>query len=174
MSTPLDAAAEAAARLRSAQGRLAAEQAQAARFTSLTQRRQSELENLEAISNKHMTVHGEFMLNGAGESVNEVLFPKDVVFTEKPICSALGEMRDWNRDMEVILVGAGKFPTISTVIVGWIIEDNVANNLRLYKGFRMACVISGWAHMKMIVHWTADGMGMGGPTSYEPAPIVSL
>lgn len=171
MSTPLDAAAQAAAQMRSASN-LAAEQAQAARFTYQAQRRQSELENLEAISNRHMTLHGEFMLNGAGESVNEILFPKDVAFTEKPICSALGEMRDWNRDMETLLVGAGKFPTISTVIVGWVVEDSVAKNLRLYRGIRIACVVTGWPHMKMLVHWTADGMGMGGPTNYEPLPIA--
>jgi hypothetical protein len=81
-------------------------------------------------------------------------------------------MRDWDTQMQA--ARKTKFPTANVMVAGWIMEDDPRRNLRLYKGVRLACVVTGWSYMKLIIHWHADGMAMGGPTSYNPIALTDI
>lgn len=127
-------------------------------------------ENLEAIAAKHKTLSGEFMLNGTGEAICDLMFPDGVRFTEKPLMSFGGEVRNW-ASLTESTAGAGNYPSISVVIVGWMTKPRPPESL-LYEGVRLAVVTDGDYRQKMFVHWHVEGMSLGGPVDYQPIPLV--
>lgn len=82
------------------------------------------------------------------ELLVDVTFP--VWFVDKPSMSFGAELvRD--------LVEAGKYPTISVVVVRWRKEKEVRVGGGYFVGATLAIVASGRSGEQMIVHWQAEG-----------------
>ena len=72
-------------------------------------------------------------------------------------------MRDWNETTEKSIIGKGQYPTISVVVVGYVVEDTPPLK-RIYKGAKLAVVTGGNTFQKMIVNCFFTGKALVGPT----------
>jgi hypothetical protein len=118
---------------------------------------------VNAFTVKNQIVNGEYVQSGVGESATTVIFP--VHFIEKPHFSFGGELTKDSSATD------GKFPTISVVVLEWIMKEpeedkkNDQNWLKRYfVGAILGVVTSGVAE-KMNVHWRFEGKGLMNPFS---------
>lgn len=171
----LDEARRSASMLRNAESNtlpeaLARVQHAKEQLVAIRQRQAASNASIEEFSAQHTRISGEFMLNGMGEQIVTLDFG-GTLFTEKPLASFGGEVRNWNPDLEYTIIGKGEFPTVSCVIVGWSTVHKPPERL-LYSGCRMAVVVTGWHTQKMFIHWHIEGVALQGPASYDPIPLV--
>lgn len=96
----------------------------------------------------------------AGEVAFDVPFP--YVFTQPPNLSSALELEE-NEHVE-----AGDYPTLTTTITRWVSDRGALGigddpNHRIYRGARIAAVITGPAQMRSIIHLRFEGLAIVGP-----------
>lgn len=97
---------------------------------------------------------GQFILNGAGESEVQVVFP--VSFSEVPRLSSGFEVREGD------MLTPTKMPTMSMSVTRWIIEDRPPYS-SLYTGAVLGVVVTGPKGQRVLVSWHMDGIAYSNP-----------
>jgi hypothetical protein len=118
------------------------------RFRRAFTQEQLSHEGIVDASGSSTVLTGELLLRGAGEQLVDVVFPTP--FTSKPIMSFGGEIQDTN------LLVAGKYPTISVIVAGWITKEVPPYSV-LFTGAKLCIVTTGLNIQKMIVYWSFTG-----------------
>ena len=109
---------------------------------------------LDDMAGTYRVLHGQFMINSAGEAEVEIDFP--FKFTEKPLMSFGFEMRDGEPYVR------GQMATGSAMVIDWKTEERPPLN-RFYTGCTLGVVTSGLQYQKMIGVFHASGMAFTNP-----------
>lgn len=125
------------------------------REVAVEQRRTS-LYRVDRNSIKPTRVSGFETTVGAGEVAVGVEFP--IWFAERPVMSFGAEL-EAGQFMEDL-----KYPTVSVVVAEWTIKYPERGG-GFYLGCVLACVTTGKADQRVIVHWSAEGKGYSNPVN---------
>lgn len=118
--------------------------------------RRADLARVEAALIKPTRVTGFELTHGAGEATIEVKFP--VWFVQKPSMSFGGELDEGE------FVEEGKFPTVSVVVVSWVMAQKERDG-GWFVGAALAVVTTGKDDQRMWVHWQAEAKAIANPSS---------
>jgi len=134
-----------------------------------TERRRGDLVFNQDIQATEHVIKGSTLIVGQGEATVETYFP--VSFIRPPTFTWGGELSA-NSYAE-----SGSFPTVSAVVNQWIIDEPdlevYGSNARQYfRGASLACVITGSATQRLILHWTFMGTALTNPGVRTSVPFI--
>lgn len=105
---------------------------------------------------KDTTLSGRRLLSGTGEVSLDVVF--SVLFSGRPAFYFGGELEAGHSPI------AGRFPTISAVVVAWVTEKSVEGAFDGYfKGCTLAIKTEGQVDQLLWLHWHFRGTGLRNP-----------
>lgn len=117
-------------------------------------RPRQEHEQARAIQGQVVSSQGFILTKQAGEVAQDVKF--SVRFIERPLFTFGGEL-DENQS-----ASAGRFPTVSAVVLQWEIEE-LDKYRKYFIGANLGLVTTGATTQRMWVHWRMEGKALLGP-----------
>lgn len=98
-------------------------------------------------------VQGQFLTQGAGESIQTVNFP--IMFVEKPLLY-------FGFEMQGAAMAQGSFPQASAIVVQYF-TTKLDDQREYFTSANIATVTKGPAGLEMWVSWLAMGQALGAP-----------
>ncbi len=128
--------------------------------------RRETVRRIDAMTVKVTRVSGRLLVGGQGEGSVDVPFP--VEFVERPIFNFGGELDVNHR------ATAGRYPSVSAVIVDWVIIGANNGTEGHFKGATLAVTSRGTAGQKMWIHYTFEGKALRNPLNATDATDQAL
>jgi hypothetical protein len=116
----------------------------------------SDTDRIDKFLIKPTSVTGRELTLNAGEVLIDITF--GLWFVERP-CMTFGGELDANDFVEAL-----KFPTVSGVVVEWVMKQSERLGGGYYVGARIAAVTTGRVEQRVWVHWRAEGKAMVNPS----------
>lgn len=122
----------------------------------LMESRREDVKRIDAMTVKVTRVTGRVLVVGSGEVT--VNIPFAVNFTEKPVFNFGGELDDNHR------ATAGRYPTVSGVIVGWeVVKEIEGATDGYFVAADIALVTTGQDDQNMWFHYSFEGKAIRNP-----------
>ncbi len=128
--------------------------------------RRETIRRIDAMTVKVTRFSGRLLVGGTGEGSVDVPFP--VEFVERPIFNFGGELDSNHR------ATAGRYPTVSAVIVDWVIVGANKGTEGRFRGATLAVTSRGTAGQKMWIHYTFEGKALRNPVKTNDTTDTAL